>query len=144
MRGEQLHLAERRDAKLHAGAEELFAGDPLLDDGAALGELRRVGRETLVRLLEAHVAHLRFDRRALVGRALVGRALVGRARHRQTLEIHERVPLARHSLVQLDEDLSQSGLARPQRGDGLDDGGNGRQVLDPEGVGNALLGEQAA
>ena len=59
---QELHLAERRDAQLHARAADLRADDALLDHPAALLELGGVVLEGDVRRFEAHLPHARGER----------------------------------------------------------------------------------
>jgi hypothetical protein len=69
VRGEDLYLAERRDAQLHARTAQLHAGDALLDDPPVASELGEIGRKHDVGVLERHLLDATRQRRTLVGRA---------------------------------------------------------------------------
>jgi hypothetical protein len=133
VRRQQLHVAERRDAQLHARAADLLADDALLDDPAALLELGGVALQGDVRCLEAHLLHARGERAGLTGRA----------RGRQALEVDHRVALARDRLVQLDHRLADARPRLAQAGQRLDHRLDRPQVLAADRVGHADLGEQA-
>ena len=82
--------------------------------------------------LERHAADAVLDRTGLAVAAL----------HRQAAQIDPRVPLARHALVQLQEHLLDLRPLRAHRDDRADGVCDGRDLLTPEGMRHALLGEQ--
>ena len=134
VRREELDLAERRDPQLHAGALEVLALDALLDHAAALQELGDIARVRRVQQLELHLLHRAEDRFLLA---------VG-ARSGHVGEVDEGVALAGHTLVQLDEHLTDRWLAGAHVGDGVDRVVDRREVLDAERVGDTFLEEQLA
>ena len=68
MRRQQFDPAAREHPQLHAGAEELLADDPLLDDAAILLELCDIRIERHIRRLKPHVADPLEDRRVALVR----------------------------------------------------------------------------
>jgi hypothetical protein len=131
--GQELHLAERGHPELDAGAAELPAGDPLLHDPSAFSELARVLVRGHVLELEPHVPDAVPERLDLPPGSGLG----------QAGEVHDRVALAGDALVELHHRLGHLGSPGPHPGQGPDNFVDAPQVLEPDRVGHALLGEQA-
>ena len=134
MRREQLDLAERRDAQLHARAAELGADDALLHDPASLASWREVALEGDVVLLERH----RLDARRAARRAR------RRARRRELGEVDRRVAAARHAVVELDDRVPHRGARRAHLHERVHHAVDVAHVLAAERMEDVRVGEQAA
>ena len=110
---QQLDLAERRDPQLHARAAELVAGDPLLDDAAALG------RAWPAYAVERHASAARTLIAA--SRRATAASLVGVARRRQVAQVDAaRCPRPTRPRSASRAPARCSGLLGAQRGDRVD------------------------
>ena len=130
--GDDPRLA-RRELELDARAAQLAADDPLLDDAAAREPLEVVGERDAGRV-QAH----RVD--ALADPA----QLAARAGPRQPAQLDDRVAVAGHAGVELDDDLREPRPDGAQARDRGDDVRAARDVLDAERVRDAGAREQLA
>ena len=116
------------------GLRNSSPGDPLLDDAAALGELRQRSRRSVTVGDSKLIARTRSLDRA--------RLAVG-ARRGQAAQVDDRVALARHALVQLDDHLLDLRAARRAVARSRSTTSSSAvQVLHAERMRHALLGEQ--
>jgi hypothetical protein len=128
---EQLDLTQGRHAELDARAGDLDAGDPLLDDAAALGELCDVAVERHVRAFEPHGPDPLWQLCQLACRA----------RCRQAAEVNQRVAAAGDAFVELDQRLLGPGAGRTQLRESVDHLIEVVEVLEADRVAHSLLGE---
>jgi hypothetical protein len=70
--------------------------------------------------------------------------LSARARRGHSCQIEQRVPLAGHRVVELDDQLGEHGLRRAERADRVGRLGDAPDVLRPQRMWYSRLGEQSA
>jgi hypothetical protein len=123
VRGQQLRLAERRDPELDAGTAHVLADHPLLHDPLALTEFGQEGLDVDQVGFKLHLADP-------VGEPLEFR---GAARLWKRPQVHDGIPRAGDSLVELHHRRLRVGVLAPQVGKGLDDLLLRPEVLRPDG-----------
>ena len=134
VRRQQLDRAAGQDPQLDAGAADLLAGDPLLDDPRALLELGEVDLERRRRRLQLHAPQPVQDGGPLVRGPGCG----------QTRQPHDRVALPGDALVELDDGAVHRGPLGPHPDHGVDHVVEGAQVLHTQRMRDADLGEHPA
>src|SRR4051812_13935577 len=132
VRGQELDVAQRRDAQLHARAPHLQAVHALLDDPAVLRQPAEIPVEPDVGLLERH--------RVQAARELL--PLVGGSRRGQLAQVDDRVAAARDALVELDDRGRDRRAGRAHPAERVDHGAGVVEVLVADRVVDARLGEQ--